>query len=406
VVDPRAGDVGASAAAAPGGRAGEGRRVSTPAPEALRVPQVGRIVVLCGVLAHLYAAGLLLASVAAYRSAAAVGCAWAVSAAIPLVVVARARRHGDVLGPAATIVVGAAVLLIDVVVLALVEPAARAGYANWAAGALGLVVLGLAAYRPPRDILALGALHFAVTLVGGLTAGSASVHGVPGVLLASIAAILPPLVAAQFLHLYAAALRTRQQAVAARARVEAASRAQEEVRREERERLARLRAETAPLLDAVAAGAELPLAPEQASRARELAAALRAELVANQATTWLTTALAGAEPAARVEVVDGARVADRLDGPARARLLAVVQRARECAGGDGRVVVALAADSPDSAVCVVTAAGAAPSGSRRAQLVRPDAWLTAAVEALAGSVAVEEGVVVIEARLWLDGGTG
>lgn len=374
--------------------------------DAVRVPQVGRIVVLCGVLGHLYAAVLLAASLSFYRAVSAVVLAWAASVAIPLLVVARARRHRDVLGPRATWVVGVAVVLIDVVVLAVTEPAGRAGYANWAGGALGLVILGLAAYRPPRDILALGALHFLVTLVGGLTAVAGDAAQLPAVLLACIAAILPAVVAAQFLHLYAAALRTREEAVAQRARVEAATQAQEAVRREERDRLTRLRAKIVPLLDAVAGGAELPLAPEQAGHAGELAEALRAELVANQATTWLTTALAGAEPAARVEVVDGARVADRLDGSVRARLLAVVQRARECAGEGGRVVVALAADSPDSAVCVVTAAGRAPSEPDRARGVGPEGWLTTAVEALAGSVAVDDGVVVIEARLSLDGGTG
>lgn len=375
--------------------------MSTPAAEALRVPQVGRIVVLCGVLAHLYAAGLLLASVAAYRSAAAAGVAWAASAAIPLLVVARARRHGDVLGPAATFVVGAAVLLIDVAVLALAEPAARAGYANWAAGALGLVILGLAAYRPPRDILCLGALHFAVTLVGGLTAVSASVHGLPGVLLASIAAILPPLVAAQFLHLYAAALRTRQQAVAARARVEAASRAEEEVRREERERLARLRAQILPLVDAVAAEAPLPLDQARAAAAGELAAALRAELVANQATTWLTTAVGGSAVAASVEVADGSRVAERLAEPVRAGLLATVARLGAVVGRGGRVVVALAEDGAGGATCVLT--GSVPAGSAAvvtlAAAAADDPSLQAAAAALGSEVAVEDGVVVVEATL-------
>lgn len=340
------------------------------------VPNVGRLVIAVGSVGVVFALSQLLMSWHEYSTPWPALVAWLATAAVPPVAVAAATRHGGVLPSRVLVVLALVLLAVDLVVPALVPAPARLGAATWNWGSAAVVLLGIAAYRPAREVVALAVGH-ALAGVGTavLSRKAGGLDPIAVTLLVS-GALIPPVAAAQFLAFYVRGLSGRQDALRVRREVEAARRITEAVRRDSDARLSSLRADTLPLLEHVARDAELPLPPETARTARRLAEALRGELVASRTRGWLVTALRPRHGDVEI-VVEGAH--DRLDQPGRSTVAALVSLL-DTHEGWRSFRVTVAGGHPLSAVVLATgtAAGAASADpALRAALARlgATAWL-------------------------------
>lgn len=356
------------------------------------LPYVGRIVVPCGALAHTYALALLVGAWSSYRLPALAVGAFIVSACVLPVSVLSARRPGQWLSSRAMVAAVIVVIGVDVAMLVATEPDDWLGYPNWAIGALALTILGLAAYRPAREVVLLAAAHASLVAIAGLMAGPLDRTRLVDIALAVIGASLPAVAALGFLSWYADALRARADAVRVGVEAEATRRAAEVVAIDGDRRLTELRRKTLPLLDHVAGGGVLPLDTYRSERAREIAVGLRVELVAARSTSWLSAALASSSTT-RAEVADGHGLAHRLDASQRTALLTAINALRSALPHADTTVTADTDDDGDSHWIVTM------SGSRAASAT-DDAVVRQAMHALDASLS-DDGPdrVVAELRL-------
>ena len=317
------------------------------------------IVVFLAVQAHLAALFSILRFAADFRSLAGTLALWACSLAVPLVcvVTTRVRGGGDL--PLSTFVAAGAVLLaVDVGSAALAYPDRIGAPSFWATTAVGVTLLALSPFRPPRDIVALAVVHTAV--VGAVLALNTGRPGVQpfAVLGALSAAAVPALAGAEFVRYFARAVRRRQDAVAEQTRAQSQVLAAAAITDDADRRLARLRTEVLPLLADVAAGRRPVDDGEGARLAQRLSADLRRELVEARSGAWLLeapvpaldTGVSAGVPARvsaadeegwpRVVLLDPERLVGRLAGHDRAALGAVLAALR-AVGGWAEVSVAL-----------------------------------------------------------------
>jgi hypothetical protein len=272
------------------------------------------------------------------------------------VTTARLRGGGD-LPLAAFASAGAALLLVDVAVAATVHDDRIGSIAYWSAVAIGVTLLAMCPYRPPRDLITLAVAHaLVVTVVLVVHHDSPSVQPF-AVLVDLSAAVIPAAAAAQFVRHYVRAVVRRQDAVAEQARAQSRVAAAAAVQEDSDRRLARLRTEVLPFLDDVAAGRR-PVDDEAgAELAQRLSAQLRRELVEARSGAWLlaapVAAFAGTSRAGSSEatdtrddgwpgivLLDPQRLVARLAGRDRAALSAVLAAVRSV-GGWTSVSVAL-----------------------------------------------------------------
>jgi hypothetical protein len=285
------------------------------------VPNVGRLVLTVGAVGVVFALSQLLASWDHYSRPWLAAAAWLATAAVPPVAVTTANRHGGVLPVWVLVVLATVLLAVDVVVPAVLPAPERLGVGTWNWGSAAIILLGIAAYRPAREVVALALAHGLMGVVIAVVSRAAGGFDPVAVTLLLGGALIPPVAAAQFLAFYVRGLAARQDALRAHRAGEADRRITEAVQRDSDSRLSMLRAETLPLLEHVARGAEFPLPPATARKARRLAESLRRELVASRARGWLLTALRPQH--GQVEIaVHGAH--DRLDEPGRSAVVALV----------------------------------------------------------------------------------
>jgi hypothetical protein len=251
-----------------------------------------------------------------------------------------------------------------------------------------MTLLGLAVYLSPRLTLALaagyGALGAGTVLLGG--GGPWQAH------LVLVAATVPPIGAAQYLRLYADALRRRAEAASeralARARVEAGRRDLDVVRTADDQRLAALRERIEPLLRDVGAGAPLPLDAERSAAARLLADQLREALAAQARTLWLPEQ-AGGGP---VDVV-ATDAASRATGDGDRAWLAALIELLDRHPGWRRVRVVLDRRLDGSLTAVLTADGPA------ARAAAADHRIQALCVARPARCDADDGLLVVETEL-------
>jgi hypothetical protein len=378
-----------------------------------------RLVVILAVQAHLYAVVLIAQSLPDYRSVPVCLAVWALSSAVPLGCVVVARRAGGVLSTRAFLIAAGLLLVVDVALPTLVTPADRGGPAVWSWGTVGVTLLAFAAFRPARDVLVLAGGHSLVAV-----AATSMAFGQPGVgafrlLLVANAAATPALAAAQYLNLYAGAVRLRERALTTRAEIETRNAVNRAVQDDAASRLQALQAEVIPLLAAVANGSAEADDQQVARTARRLAGDLRRELVEGRTGSWLLPASPSAASAdgsgehwPGIVLLDPHRLLARLRDGDRAALIALVDMLRIQAGWQ-RVSVALvpgdarirndddpAVESPygpSSATLTVVATGSpAAAAARNADVIAAASRLGAAVEADSATM------LIADARLAID----
>ena len=285
--------------------------------EPLAVPYLGRIVLVPGLLAHAFALAGLITGWSEYRIPwAAVGLL-VVSMALPTILVVAPRRYAGKLPTpvAAGVVVG--IFAVSLGVCALLPPQARSSLASWNWGTGAMTSLGIASYLSTRRTVALAFAHGVLAVVVQLVSGG----GLWRIHVVLVSTLVPPLGAAQYLHFYAEALRQRARAAAEQLQAERERQELDAVRLTEHQRLGVLREEIEPLLRQVADGGSLPLDGARARRAQQLAAELRAALVAQRRALWLPERLGDAP----VTVVCSSDTAARVGTAERAWLAALLE---------------------------------------------------------------------------------
>jgi hypothetical protein len=327
-------------------------------------PQVARsrrTLLTVGVIGQLFALALLISSWSLYHQPIVVLAVWAaMSAALPLATLLAARA-GGLSGRRVIPVIGLLAVADLVVPAEAVEQ--RIGPAGWNWGAVAISLLALAVYRPVPEVITCGLLHAAAVV------GWALVEPVdPGtVVLVAAGAIIPPLGAAQFVNFYVGVLNEREEAGRRAAQILAREAAEAAVELDGRRRLARIRAEVAPVLEYVAAGARLPLDREHAAGAARAADRLRAELLAGRDLDWLLRSAGTGSP--EDEMVDVQVLSDpvarrRLDDETRSAVGSLVGLLRRHRPWDRMAVTITAREDLELAVTVVaTGAGAGPAGA-------------------------------------------
>jgi hypothetical protein len=220
-----------------------------------------------------------------YRSQVLVAAAWVVTAGVLPAGAWLTRVSGQMTGVVLLCLAGT-LYIVDVVVPLSVAPPLRIGSSTWNWGAAAIVFLGLAAYRPPRQVIALAGVHTLIGLGFALFgSGDGPVDGLATVLLIS-GCLLPTVVAAQFVGLYAHVLRIRQTALDIHRAMLRDQAAEEGAAELIMGRISRLRFGILHLLDRVAGGAELPLDADSRIEAQQLASALRRELDQSRTRGW------------------------------------------------------------------------------------------------------------------------
>lgn len=382
------------------------------------LPQIfDRLVVILAVQAHLYAVVEIVQSIPDYRSVPACVALWLLSSAVPLACIAVARRAGGVLSTRAFLIAAGLLLVVDVTLPAFVTPANRGGPAVWSWGAVGVTLLTFAAFRPARDVLVLAGGHSLIAV-----AATSVAFGQPGVgafrlLLVANAAVTPAVAAAQYLNLYAGAVRLREQAVASRREIETRNAASRAVQDDAKGRLQALQAEVIPLLADVANGSAEVNDPQVARLARRLAGDLRRELVEARSGNWLLpaspSAAAGDEPGERwpgIVLLDPGRLLSRLRDTDRAAVIALFDMLRIHLGWQ-RVSLALTPDdshvrsddydiqfpddSPTATLTVVATGSAAAAAVRDADVIAAASRLGARLDADSATVLVADARLVL-----------
>ena len=372
---------------------GAARRLSV---RSVRMPHLALTVLVPAGLAHVLALVGLVTAWSQYRSPWAAAALLVASATLPAVLAVAAVRRavpGGALPTAVTAVVAAGVPAVSLGLLADLPPALWVSWGSWGWGAGAMTLLGLAAHIPPRRTAALaggyGALAAGAVLVGG--------GGLWNANLALVAAAVPPLAAAHYLHLYADALRRRGAATRPAAQPGPCPVAQlpapgredlDVVPAADVRRLAILRDGIEPLLRDVADGAPLPLDNARSAAARRLAGQLREALAAQRRTLWLPET-AGDAP---VRVVATDSVARATGDDDRAWLAALIDQL----GGHPdweHVQVVLDRRLDGSVTAVLTARGAA------ARAAAADPRVRALCDGRSARCDADDGLLVVEAEI-------
>jgi len=241
-----------------------------------------------GSLGLVFAAVLLVSSWTSYRTPWVALAGWLLSTVVLLAAVAVGTT---VQRPGGRWLCGFVIALyvVDLVVPALLPPAERGGPAAWNWGSTAIVLLGLAAFWRPGWIVAAAVGHASIGIgTLAVAARSTSIDAVTYVLLVT-GCLIPVLAATQYLKLYERVLSIRHEMSVTRSVAESRLLTEAAVQRDIDDRLARLRCDVVPLLEAVAGSAELPLDEEMSLHARVLGDRLRHELT----PTWLLRSYSG-----------------------------------------------------------------------------------------------------------------
>jgi hypothetical protein len=349
-----------------------------------RPPQVARsrrTLLTVGVIGQLFALALLISSWHLYRQPVVVLAVWvAMSAALPFATLLATGGSG--LSGQRVLPVYALLVLADIVVPAeIVEN--RLGPPGWNWGAVAISLLALAVYRPVPEVMVCGVLHAAA--VFGWALVEVQPPGPGTVVLVAAGAIIPPLSAAQFVNFYIGVLNEREEAGRQAARIIAREAGEAAVEQDGRRRLARIRAEVAPVLGYVAAGAQLPLDTEHAAGAARAAARLRAQLLAGRDLDWLLrSAGSDDDEMLDVQVLSDPVARTRMDDETRSAVGSLVGLLRRHRPWDRLAVTITAREQLDLAVTVV--ATGARAGSAGA-----DPAVDTAARRLGGDVTVIDG---------------
>ncbi|MDQ2874394.1 MAG: hypothetical protein M3Y33_06155 [Actinomycetota bacterium] len=276
-----------------------------------------------------------------------------------------------------------------------------------------MTLLIFAAFRPARDVLALAGGHTLIAVGATLMAFSQPGVGAFRLLLVANAAATPALAAAQYLNLYAGAVRLRERAVTTRTEIETRNAAGRAVQEDATSRLQALQAEVMPLLTDIANGSAEIDDQLVARTARRLAGDLRRELVEARSGGWLLPASPSAASAdgsgerwPGIVLLDPGRLLARLRDSDRAALIALFDMLRIHSGWQ-RVSLALAphdgstrsdddpaeecSDDPLSATLTIVAAGSPVAAAvRDADVIAAASRLGAAVEADSATVLVAD----------------
>ena len=343
-----------------------------------------RTLLIVNAIGQLFAFSLLASSWSLYRQPVVVLAVWvAMSTALPLATLL-AGRPGGLSGRAVILIYGLLVVADLVVPAEAVEQ--RIGPAGWNWGAVAISLLALAVYRPVPEVIAGGLLHagavlgWALVEVQPLDAGT--------VVLVAAGAIIPPLGAAQFVNFYVGVLSEREQAGRRAARIIAREASEAAVEQDGRRRLVRIRAEVAPVLGYVVAGAPLPLDAEHAAGAARAADRLRAQLLAGRDLDWLLRSADSDEELIDVQVLSDPVARRRLDDETRSAVGSLVGLLRRHRPWDRMAVTITAQDEQELAVTVVaTGERAAAAGS--------DPAVGTAAGRLGGEVTVIDGQILV-----------
>lgn len=363
----------------------------------LGIAHVEGMVLGTGLLGLFFGAALLSSSLGSYRRPALVVAAFLASGTALAVVVLRASRRGGTLTRTDSVWLGLLLAAVDVAVgLSAREGDARVGAAVWNVGTGALLVLGMAAYRPAREVHVLAGLHAATVLAVAAGPWVGEQPAPAGLWQAAVTSVLPAFAATGFLAEYAQGLRRRDASVVDRLESDAAQRAQEQSGADSQRRLTALDAQLRPLLARVERTGTV--SEEDRLLAQQLSRRLREELVAASATSWLALAVADIGGPQRVLVADGADLAGRADVPSQAALVALVRAVARALGRSepaGRVQVTLAEAGPGAATCVISA----PVDV--AGHLAHDQEALVAIASLDGTMRKDGGTSVIEGRVRL-----
>ena len=328
-----------------------------------RPPQVAgsrRALLTVGVIGQLFALSLLISSWQLYRQPVVVLAVWvAMSTALPLVTLL-AARSGGLSGRAVIPMIG--LLAVADIVVPAEAMEQRIGPAGWNWGAVAISLLALAVYRPVPEVIACGLLHAAAVFAWALVEVQPLEPGT--VVLVAAGAIIPPLGAAQFVNFYVGVLNEREQAGRQSAQIIAREASEAAVEQDGRRRLARIRAEVAPVLGHVVAGAPLPLDSEHSAGAGRAANRLRAQLLAGRDLDWLLRSSGSDDEAFDVQVLTDPVARRRLDDETRSAVGSLVGLLRRHRPWDQMAVTITARQEHEVAVTVVATgdrAGAAGS---------------------------------------------
>ena len=360
------------------------------------VARSGRTLLVVGVIGQVFALIQFVGFWSVYRHPLVVLGFWVVlSAALPVMTLAASRAGGVVSGQA---VVPVIVLLAVADVLVPAETSVgRVGAAGWNWGAVAIILLALAVYRPVVEVMVCSLAHAGAVLVWAALPGDPVDPGT--VVLVAAGAIIPPMAAAQFVNFYVGMLSEREEAGRQATQIEAREAAEAAVDRDSRRRLTRIRAEVVPVLQHVADGAAIPLDSEHADAARRAAARLRSQLLEGRDVEWLLSATADNEddPSLEVRVVTDATAQEMIDDEIRSAVGSLVSLLRRHRPWERLAVTLTARQATALAVTVVA------TGDCAAAAVRDPAIETAARRLGAAVTMIDERIIVIEGVVQLAG---
>jgi len=366
-----------------------------------------RLVIVLTVQAHVWNLIYIVTQPGIYRSWGAALGLWAVSFAVPVGCLVTARRTTGVLSLRAFVLASAILLIgVDLGLTLLVHPADRASPAVWQWSAVGVSILTLSPFRPPRDILSLAAVHAVAagaSLV--LVSGVPTINGYRAVQDIS-AALLPAFAAAQYVQLYGRALRLRDLAVAQELDTRIQAEAAKAVGEDSRRRLGALRGAALRLLAGVRDGDD-PQAPAVMIEAQRLSDAVRSELVEARSGAWLLDgARIDTDPTLGVEAVNAAwpglilldpeHLLERLTVHDRACLAGIIAALR-ATGTWHRVSVVVLEGQGNQATVAVVAGGPAAEVALASGIVSAcvQSWGASATAEGPGLVTVDKDVELL-----------
>ncbi len=361
-----------------------------------------RLVVIISVQAHVFALLVIWQSWSIYRSITATLLLWFFSLAIPLSALVVAQRSAGVLSRRGLVVVGLAILIVDVGGALMVRPADLGSPAMWIWGVAGVTLLTLSPFRPIREILLLGCAHSLVLLAIMIWARSIGGADAFRILADLNAGLLPVVAAAHFVRLYIDALRTRQNAAGQLAAAEAGLMIAGAVQADTSQRLEWLRSETVPLLEAVASGALSASNQTVVDRAQRLSRDLRRELLEGRSGLWLLGIRADHQRA--TEILDPQSCLERLADADRAALAVLVESLRDNYSWD-RISVVLTlsadltpADAPRTVLTVVASGTSADPASRDQRVLAAGSQLAATIVRETADLLVADAELPLKAR--------
>jgi hypothetical protein len=365
-----------------------------------RPPQVAgssRTLLTVCAIGQLFALSLLAGSWSVYRHPILVLAIWvAMSVALPVATLIAARARAGLTGRAVFPV------MVLLGVADFVVPAQSAGQpigpAAWNWGAVAISLLALAVYRPVPEVIVYTLLH-AGAVIGWVVLETQSEE--PGtVVLVVVLAMIPPLAAAQFVNFYVGVLGEREEAGRRAARIAAREVGEAAVEQDGRRRLLRIRAEVAPVLSHVVAGALLPLDAEHAAAAARAAARLRAQLLAGRELDWLLRSIGSDDEVIDVQVISDPPARRLMDDETRSAVGSLVGLLRRHRPWDGLAVTITTRESAELSVTVVAT-------GERAESAGADPAVETAARRLGGEVDVIDGQsLVIEGLVRLSASPG